>query len=228
VGKKEMKYCRIKTMISKKYKNRLTILLIILVTFVVNSMAQTNNKESAHLTKLTLTIDNFLKDWLVNKDNKKAIEFFSKKAFSNKEMLNESCAGFIKDDNRSSPTAVKEGVTKFLSGFSSDKTNITLDEWLVKKESSFDEGDYKKFAVALPQTAKYWLLNSEKKVVKSIIGNKNRFSNLNKYLILKNTKTLLIGLNLNEDGEQTVGYVYFIWSKENKDWKIVHIGMFCQ
>jgi hypothetical protein len=227
-GKKRNKQLSGKTMISTKYKNKLIILLFILVTFVSNPMAQTNNKESAHLTKLTLTIDNFLKDWLVNKDNDKSIEFFSKKAFSNKEILNESCAGYIKDDKRSSPTDLKEGVTKFLSDFSSDETHKTFDEWLVKKDSIFDEGDYKKFAVALPKTIEYRIFVSDKKVVKSFLGNENRYSRLNKYLIFKNTKTLLIGLNLNEDGEQTIGYVYFIWSKENSNWKIVHAGIFCQ
>jgi hypothetical protein len=215
-------------MISINYKIKFIIILIVVSTFVFNSMAQTNNNETLRLRKLTLTADKFLLDWLVKKDNKKALKYFSKLAFSNAEMLNESCAGYIADSNYISPNLVKDGVTKFLSDFSSDKANKTFDEWLAKTDSKFDEGEYKEFAIALPKTTKYLLFSSKPKIVKSILGNESRFLYLNKYVLLENTKTQVIGLNLNDNGEKTIGYVYLIWLLENKDWKIVHAGMFCQ
>ena len=201
-------------------------LTLALVVFVYTSHAQTSHKRVASSRVPTQTINKFLTVWLVNHDNEKALDLFSRRAFLNKEMLSESCAGYIKDEEHSSSDEIKEGVKRFLLDFSSHSTSKTLDGLLTKENNTnFDkESEFKNAAIPVSKTTKYWLyrmsslLDSKKIDAGGFTYHRNHF-------LVRKTTLLMVGLHL--DSEKITAYLYFFWLKERNKWKIVHAGMFC-
>lgn len=202
------------------------VLFLTSILFVFNLSAQTAKKQSSSINLLTGQINKFLTSWLIKKDNKAALNFFSQKAFTNREMLNDSCAGYIKKEDYSNPNHVRAGISKFLQEFSSEQPHKTLNDWLSKENEVIDKSETKSI-IKLPKTTKYHLFRLNPELVESTISDNRSFPYLNKYLAGKNTVLLVVGLNLKFDRAEVVGYLYFIWSKENENWKILHAGMFC-
>ena len=205
------------------------LLLLMLGFFVSGSVAQTYNKHDPSFRALRVTINNFLTVWLVKKDTDRALTFFSRRAFLNKGMLSEFCAGYIKDEERSSPNKVKEGVKRFLYESSADKTNKTLDDWLTKETSTnFDEElVFKKAAIPLTKSAKYWLYKITPGLIKHGWVDDTGFSYKKNHFTIRKTTMLLVGLKIDDHGAKITAYLHFFWLIEKNKWKIVDAGMFC-
>ena len=203
--------------------NSFAILALILVAFVFNATAQTTAESFPNLKR---NIDTFLTEWLIRKNNKRSFRFFTEKAFSNKEMLNESCLGI----KHTTPNQIKKGVKKFLSEFSNhDKTDRRLSERLTKgNDTDFArEDEFKNAAISLPQETKYWLFRSTPKIVDGVIGDSGRTRYLKKYFKGKKIAMHIGGIKFDDGDEEVTGHFYFFWILENNDWKILHAGMYC-
>jgi len=86
------------------------------------TMAQTSPKTKARpinqdWVTVRRNVQTFLNSWLVNGDLESAKQAFGAAAYQNEAMLQESCAGYIKSELKSSEETRRVGIGKFLQDF---------------------------------------------------------------------------------------------------------------
>jgi len=161
-------------------------------------------------------VRSFLSTWLIERDPGRAVLFFGKDAFKNEAMLSASCAGYIKPNERTSETARRAGVDKFLRDFVPAEAKPALSAVLNRA------------AVAALE--------------KQMAGKLTNDPNVDLFAVAKLTKD---DLPLEESKESDYlrlhlpasfyasfvpideGLIYFVWVPEGKTWKIYHASLVC-
>jgi hypothetical protein len=161
-------------------------------------------------------VQSFLTVWLVDQDLEKAKSSFGAAGFTNEAMLQASCAGYIKPDDRGSETARRAGVQKFLQDFLPQKRAATLGEVLSREPIS-----------ALVEQLGTKLVNDPK---------------VDLFVLARlTTEQLPIGESGDADYFRRTlppsfyvsfvpigqGMIYFVWVPQGSDWRIYHASLVC-
>jgi hypothetical protein len=162
------------------------------------------------------TVAGFMNAWLVKKNFTQARRYFSAKAFSNKLILSDDCAGYIHEEDRVFPKRVEQQVMKFLRDFAFATSGTSLKTILV-----FDDGPPENIG-QINSSSKdgYILLHMGRN---DITDDDEEWSYLKSKFPSREFLVLIVTLKT-KDGEGTLG---FHWAKEGSRWKIIHIGMQC-
>jgi hypothetical protein len=174
------------------------------------------------------SVNEFLTNWLILKDGAKAISFFAKEAFENRAILSEDCAGYIKDDTRSSPETVERGVRKFLSDYNAGVIGSSLKDILTTEGSSALPRGKRTELINIPDSDKFGLFRFTPDLLKSLGAAMEEQDYLERRFEGRNVVVSYLILRLKIDGELIKGPLYFLWAPEKTGWKIIHAGMVCQ
>jgi hypothetical protein len=222
----------------------ITLTLLILMMLLVRMSAwdvkgqtskRTNSKSrSPKATKnlpesrIQRSVNEFLTNWLVLKDDASTISFFAKEAFENRSILSEDCAGYIQAEARSDPKAVESGVRKFLSDFNVQVAGLRLDDILTTEGGPTMTSSRKAELLDIPGRNKYWLFQFSPDLLKGLGAEMEDQDYLMRQMKGKNAIVLYIQPRLKMDGELFTGALYFLWVPEKTGWKIIHTGMVCK
>lgn len=185
--------------------------ILLLTILVLPLMANGQSKKSSPKQR----VDSFLHAWLIKKNALQIRQFFDRNIFTNKMILSESCAGYIREQDRPYPARVERQVIKFLSDFASAAKGKTLKTKLV-----YEKGPSESIGQINTSAKDGYILLQAKQ---------DEIANDEEWLFLKVTfpsdeyLTLMVPLNLKEGK----GIVYFCWAKQKRTWKIIHLGMEC-
>ena len=187
------------------------------------SMGQTSKAKSPARTPLSeekqsvrKTVQAFLNSWLVSRDLDSAKLWFGAAAFLNEAMLQESCAGYIKPEQRSSEAARRIGIDKFLQDFLPAKQVARLSQVINQ--------------------------NSVAQMAEELSANLANDARSDGFVLAKLTREQLpvsaaefkdyLRSRLSDEfyasfvpiGE---GTVYFLWIREGQVWRILHASLVC-
>lgn len=147
-----------------------------------------------------------------------ALQFFSDKAFSNKSMLRESCAGYIQDSERESRDAVRAGVCRFLAEI---RSNLPLRAQLPAVGKAVVEcGKNPKYVIVNDQKVDgYAMIRLPLSEVGKIADSIDIVGVLGEKVSSSNVYVTIMPI-----GD---GVCYFVWIPTPGEWRIVHAGLFC-
>jgi|SRR5262245_8461070 len=187
-------------------------------------------KTAENLTesRIQRSVNEFLTNWLVLKDDARTISFFAKEAFESRAILSEDCAGYIQAEARTDPKAVENGVRKFLSDFNAHVAGLRLKDILTTEGGPTMTSSRKAELINIPDRNKYWLFQFSPDLLKGLGAEVEDHDYLIRQMKGKNAIVSYIQLRLKEDGELFTGALYFLWVPEKTGWKIIHAGMVCQ
>jgi hypothetical protein len=174
------------------------------------------------------SVNEFLTNWLILKDEAKAISFFAKEAFENRAILSEDCAGYIKAETRSSPETVESGLRKFLSDFNAGVIGSSLKEILTTEGSSALTRGRRTELINIPDIDKFGLFRFTPDLLEELGAAPAEQDYLKRRVEGRNVVVSFLILRLKIDGELIKGPLYFLWAPEKTGWKIIHAGMICQ
>jgi hypothetical protein len=161
----------------------------------------------------------FLTSWLVERNDAKALQSFSDQAYSNRVMLHESCAGYIKDADRRSRDGIKKGIQKFLADASSLHHAKTLNEALnltvVLKLAQQLEG---KVTNNVKEDG-FLLVHSSSVDAIDLATEPEASAFLKAHLPPQGFYEAFVPLGQ--------GMSVFLWIKEGDAWKIYHVALVC-
>lgn len=185
------------------------------------TMAQTSqkgpvppsNQERATVRRTAVA---FLNSWLVKQDLEAAKQSFGPTAFQNEEMLQESCAGYIKPELKSSEEARRAGIGKFLKDFLPVPPVQRLDQVLNGK-TAIEIGTQLGASLANDPKADGFVLaklNRDQVPISSPEAKGYLSSRLPADFYVS---FVPIGS----------GTVYFLWTRDASVWRIMHASLVC-
>jgi hypothetical protein len=185
---------------------------------------QTTQKEAAvsppeSLNDVRQSVHDFLIAWLVKRDATKALQSFSKDAFSDQVMLNESCSGYISEANRTSPSAVQSAVRMFLADTPRKRTPKNLDDALDPSRITVLPGRMVGKVANDVNVDRFLLVPSEHVDIASLTERPQSAEFLRQHLGSRPFYVSIVPLGK--------GLGYFMWIKEGGTWKIMHAGLVC-
>lgn len=161
-------------------------------------------------------IRSFLTVWLVDRNVDKAKLSFGNAAFSNEALLQASCAGYIKPDDRKSEVARRAGVQKFLQDFLPQDAAVSLDK-LLNRDAIFPLVDQLGFKPANSPEADLFVLA---KLTKEQLAVDESWE---ADYLRKNLPASFYA-SFVPIGQ---GLIYFIWVPEGNSWVIYHASLVC-
>lgn len=185
--------------------------ILLLTIMVIPLMANAQSKESSSKKR----VDSFLHAWLIKKNARQMRQFFDPNIFTNKMILSESCAGYIREQDRTDLERVERQVIKFLSDFASAAKGKTLKTKLV-----YEKGPNESIGQINTSAKDGYILLQAKR---DELTNDEEWSYLKVTFPSDEYLTLMVPLNMKEGK----GIVYFCWAKQRRTWKIIHLGMEC-
>ena len=158
----------------------------------------------------------FLSSWLVDRDTDKATRSFGESAFKNESMLQESCAGYIKPEERGSEVARRAGIKKFLQDFLPVKAPRSLGDVLDRTSLAPMTEQLGKKLVNDPNADLFALAELAAGEVPT--SNSEEAAYLRKHLPPKFYASFVpVGQ----------GMVYFLWVPKGGQWRIFHASLVC-
>jgi len=179
-------------------------------------VAMTKNQDVAAVRQ---RVKNFLISWLIQRDDKKAIQFFSEQAFSNEVLFHESCAGYIKDEARKSKEAVRRGVEKFLADFYASAKPKTLSEALGVQQVITMAQQLKDKVVNNVNADRFLLIYLRPEEVRSLTEKPEAALFLKEHLPSQGFYVSFVSVGQ--------GTSFFFWIKEGETWRIFHAALIC-
>ena len=193
-----------------------------MLMFQACTMAQTSqkspgppsNQERALVRRTALA---FLNSWLVKQDLEAAKQSFGPAAYQNEEMLQESCAGYITPELKSSEEARRAGIGKFLKDFLPVPPVQRLDQVLNGKTAIEIGGAQLGASLANDPKADGFVLAklSRDQVPTSSQEAKG-------YLSRRLPADFYVSF-VSIGG----GSVYFLWIRDGSAWRIMHASLVC-
>lgn len=188
-------------------------------TMLEKSPKVTQNTRSKEVYQI---VNTFFDTWLVQKDLSTTLNLIAPEALKSRYILSESCANYIKDENRGDINATTEGILEFLAdcGVACDITSLNkvfttfpTDEWNLAQKSILNDNHNDRFA----------LISGLKK---QAIGNyrselKSTFSNAVFFTVFCQL------LMCNEHGETKIPF-YLVVAQDSHHSFVVNFGVFCQ
>jgi hypothetical protein len=182
----------------------------------------------ARYSQTRKSVNEFLTNWLILKDEAKTISFFAKEAFENRAILSEDCAGYIKAETRSSHETVERGVRKFLSDFNAGVIDSSLKDILTTEGGHALTQGGKTDLINIPDSDKFWLFRFTPNLLEELGAAMAEQDYLKRRVEGRNVIVSYLQLRLKIEGELTKGALYYLWAPEKTGWKIIHAGMVCQ
>jgi hypothetical protein len=169
-------------------------------------------------------VTEFLKVWLVSKDEDRAFAFSHPDSFSNELMLSEECLDAIwEDDSRDDPESVARGVRKFLKGVIDQVEGRDLAEILNPDEIERVRGDgYPEF-INSPEEDGFGLQD----VSVTLDQGDEEWKHLKEKYNLTSAILSFVEINVSEGGNRTSELFFFLWVPAGKGWKIIVADKFC-
>lgn len=155
---------------------------------------------------------------LARGDEDEYMGYFSETAFSNEAFLGDSCAGYIKDPDRKSRAAIKEGARKFLGEFRREMITGSYATCGQNRLAGLEKQYGRKVlnnAVADGYVLSYLYPEEIRTLSDSEIGNK---------FLEKNLPSAGFFVVFVPAGE---GVCYFFWLRDRNCWRIYHAGLVC-
>jgi hypothetical protein len=162
-------------------------------------------------------VRSFLNTWLVERNIQKAKTSFTKTAYTNEAMLQESCAGYIKAADRKSQTAISAGIEKFLQDFLPQKPAASLEEVLDRKAVSEIVYGSGSNPINNPESDSYIIVKLKKNQLPDNDSAETEF--LRKHLPASDFYASFVPVG--------GGWVYFLWISEDNRWEIYHASVVC-
>jgi hypothetical protein len=184
--------------------------------------------ENALYRRAQRAVNEFLTNWLILKDDAKAISFFAQEAFENRAILSEDCAGYIQSESRSSPETVERGIRKFLSDFQAGVNGSSLKDILTTESGLALTQSRKAQLINIPDRDRFWLSRFTPNLLKELGAEMAEQDYLERRVEGRNVIVSYLQLRLNIDDEPSKGALYFLWAPEKTGWKIIHAGLVCQ
>ena len=187
------------------------------------SMGQTPKAKSPARTPLSeekesvrKTVQAFLDSWLVSRDLDSAKLGFGAAAFLNEAMLQESCAGYIKPEQRSSEAARRIGIDKFLRDFLPAKPVARLSQ-VINQNSVAQMAEQLGANLANDARSDGFVL--AKLTREQIPVSAAEFKDYLRSRLPDEFYASFVPI-----GE---GTVYFLWVREGQVWRILHASLVC-
>ena len=212
----------------KQCHSLLTVFLACLIPYIALGAAQ----QSSDTRKKT--VDRFLQAWLVRKDISAALQFFDDRALKSSLVIDASCfrSEYIKESDRSNPTAVKSGVSTFLFDSSHHIKGAGLRDILLLKSNETPERSehlrhlLRNDSFNQPEKDRYYLVPLAS--IKSL-SNSKIWNEFIEEFDLRNAFVSVIQYRmLNEDeryGDDII--VAIVWAKVRSNWHIAYVGVPC-
>ncbi len=197
------------------------VILVVTGCSVAQVRHQPPAQESAerNMTEQQLVRDSvqvFLSSWLIDRDADKAIRSFGEGALKNESMLQESCASYIKPEERGSEVARRAGIKKFLRDFLPGKAPRSLGDVLDRASLAPMTEQLGNKLVNDPNTDLFALAELTAGEVPT--SNSEEAAYLKKHLPPKFYASFVpVGQ----------GMVYFLWVPEGGQWRIFHASLVC-
>jgi hypothetical protein len=162
------------------------------------------------------SVQSFLTVWLVDRSLDKAKLSFGDAVFNNEALLQASCAGYIKSEDRKSETARRAGVQKFLQDFLPKEPAVSLDK-VLNREAIMPLVDQLGFKPANSPEADLFILA---KLTKEQLP------------VNESWETDYLRKNLPASFYASFvpigqGLIYFLWVPEGNNWVIYHASLVC-
>lgn len=186
------------------------------------TMAQTPQKPKARppVTQERLTVSRsvqtFLNSWLVNRDLEAAKQTFGAAGYQNEAMLQESCAGYIKSEQKSSEEARRAGIGKFLQDFLPPTPVQRLGQAL-NQSAAVQLGAQLGTGLANDPKADGYVLTKLSR--DHIPTNSSEVKDYLKSRLPAEFYAAFVPIGS--------GTVYFLWVREGSVWRIMHASLVC-
>lgn len=185
------------------------------------TMAQTSQKSpvpptNQERTTVRRTALAFLNSWLVKRDLETAKQSFGPTAYQNQEMLQESCAGYIKPELKSSEEARRAGIGKFLQDFLPAAPVQRLDQVLNEK-TAIEIGAQLGASLANDPKADGFVLA---KLSRDQVPTSS--PEVKGYLSSRLPADFYVSFVPIGSGT-----VYFLWTRDASVWRIMHASLVC-
>lgn len=178
------------------------------------SMAQTPPRSEQQ--RVRDDVQSFLTTWLVDRNIEKAKLSFGAAAIGNEAILQASCAGYIRPEERGSEMARRTGVQKFLQDFLPQKPVTALGEVLTRDATSvlLDQLGTK---ITNDPRADLFVLAKLSKA--ELPGDDPRDVDY----LRKNLPSSFY-ISFVPVGQ---GMIYFVWVSQGNEWRIYHASLVC-
>lgn len=161
-------------------------------------------------------VRSFLTVWLVERDVERAKAWFGAAAFSNEAILQASCAGYIRPEDRGSENARRAGVQKFLRDFLPQEPVTALSE-VLGRDAIAPLVDQLGTRVANDPKLDLFVL-ARLGAAELPVGEARDLDYLRKNL------PSISYVSFVQVGQ---GMIYFVWIPQGSEWRIYHASIVC-